>query len=115
MHEIEVKLSAMHFGVKKKGIVLGNIEAVLCECILWRNVRHSGKFPLIPEKCCSYSRRATFRVGISATYRSGPKCMKNNIFKKIWKKVWDQGLADRVGRVVRNTGTFFWGGGGGAK
>ena len=34
--------------------------------LLCGNMRHSGKCPLIPGKCLSYSWRAPFRVGISA-------------------------------------------------
>ena len=35
MHEVEVKLSAMHLGAWREieGTALGNIQAVLCECI----------------------------------------------------------------------------------
>ena len=35
MHEVEVKLSTMHLGAQREieGTELGNIQAVLCECI----------------------------------------------------------------------------------
>ena len=47
------------------------------------------------------------RVGIT-THRNGPKCQKNSNFKKIGKKFFVQRLADRVGRVIRNTGCCFF-------
>ena len=50
--------------------------------LLWRNMRHSGKCPQIPEKCLSYSWRAPFRVGISdfvhvrVLYTTADNCLK---------------------------------------
>ena len=49
MHEVEVKLSAMHLGGKKRVLVLGDIEGRLtrnlCECILY----FYGEICSIPE------------------------------------------------------------------
>ena len=69
MHEVEVKLSAMHLGGRKRvlyqAILKLDLQETCVSVFLWRNMRHSGKCPQIPEKCLSYSLRAPFRVGIS--------------------------------------------------
>ena len=40
------------FGRDEDGIALGDIEAVLCECIFYNiYMRHSWKFSRIPENC----------------------------------------------------------------
>ena len=83
---IECMLSAMHFGGRKRvlyywsHLVWDTIQEWMQSLTkqstiflqhLWRNIRHSGTFPQIPEKCHSYFWRATFRVGIFGSTRVG--------------------------------------------
>ena len=47
------------FGREEEGTVLGDIEAIVCECIFFTTfvAKHAAfrKFSKIPEKCHSYS------------------------------------------------------------